>query len=311
MITPTAEQRLRLLFANGNRALAEAIRQATPEQLELMKEGKSLKELLASLTGEALRHAKSNTLLLEILRNSPAFRQPDAFTGTLGSLLRNLEAEQAFSELRARLQAFHTSVASPAGLKQQVRDSGIFLEAKLLASADGKTALPLADDVKALLLRLQEQVRHTPVPSRGELLKQIDTLLLQIDYHQLYSYLSSAAVLYFPYAWELLEEGSLAFKRAQDQTSYCRIELRLKRFGELHLLVALSGEKRIAIRARAERETLVDRIREQLPALRSALRQTGLEVERIEIARFEPRGDHSAPYGEACGDIDLGFEVKI
>jgi hypothetical protein len=312
MINPAAEKRLQLLFPNSNRALAEAFRQATPEQLALMQEAKGVKELLASLTGEALRNAKSDTLLLEILRNSPAFRELGSFTDTLETLLQHLGKEQKFSVLQAKLQAFlKFAAASPEALRRQLTDSGIFLESKLLASAGGDRSVPLSGDVKALLLQLQQELHRTSAPGAAETLKLTERLLMQIDYHQLYSHLSNAAVLYFPYAWDLLEEGTLAFKKAEDRTFYCRIELTLKTFGALHLLVALSGEKQVMIRARTEQEALMQRLREQLPVLRGALRQAGLDVQGIEIGRFAPPAKNSGAYGGENGDTDLGFEVKI
>jgi hypothetical protein len=312
MITPTSEKQLQILLSNSNRALAEAVRQATPEQLELMKAGKGVGELLASLTGEALKNAKSDTLLLEILRNNPVFRQLGSFSGNLQALLQNLRTDEAFSQIRTQLEAFlRASLTSPDTLKQQVADSGIFLESKLLASADGDTPTPFSRDVKALLLQLHQELTQASTPGTAEIMKQIDRLLLQIDYHQLYSHLSNAAVLYFPFTWDLLEEGTLAFRKTKERNFYCRIELRFKAFGMLHLLVALSGEKKVVIRARAEQEALERRIREQLPLLRAALRRANLDVQHIEIARFAPEAKHARAYRGESGDIDPGFEVKI
>lgn len=309
MITPTSEQRLQLLFPHSNRALQEALRHATPEQRELLNSVKGLDQLLALLTGKALESRQSDTLLLDLLRNSPAFRQLGSFTDTLGSLLQNLRSEAAFSELHAKLQAYlDHGITSAAGLKRQLSDSGVFLESKLLAAARiGESSF--ADDVKALLLQLRQALQHSDTPGSSDMLRQAERLLLQIDYHQLYSYLSDASVLYFPYAWDLLEEGSLAFRRGKERTYHCRVELRLKAFGVLQLLISLADDTHVTVRAHAESEALVGLLRGQLPALRAALRRAGLVSDTIEISARDGSKRSAEGYG-SDGRSDTGFEVR-
>ena len=79
MISLSTETSLPLLFANNNKALAEAIKQATPAQLALLKESKDVRGLLTLLTTQTLESGKPDKILLEILKNNPSFKSMGNF----------------------------------------------------------------------------------------------------------------------------------------------------------------------------------------------------------------------------------------
>ena len=55
MINLSTDTPLRILLTSNNKALAEAIRHATPEQLALLKEGTDIRGVLDAIAGEAAR----------------------------------------------------------------------------------------------------------------------------------------------------------------------------------------------------------------------------------------------------------------
>ncbi|MDX1294840.1 MAG: flagellar hook-length control protein FliK [Sulfurimonadaceae bacterium] len=175
----------------------------------------------------------------------------------------------------------------------------------------GRASEYLNNDAKALLLQLQHEVQSSNAPSANDTLRQIDKLMVQIDYHQLVSYLSNSSAIYFPFSWEGLEQGSLAFKKANDECFYCQINLRLQAFGELNLMLALHNKNEIEIQAYTETDELKEVLKNNLQNLRAAMSEAGLSPRSIRIAKRDENNSATHAYGANSSDLDMGFEVKI
>ncbi len=173
MINLATDKHLQIFLSNNNKALAEAIKQATPEQLALMKESKDIKGLLASLTNEGLQNAKSDRVLLEILKNNPTFKSMGSFPDDLKSLASALKNDKQFAPLGQKLELFFKSVATldaPA-LQKQIINSGVFLESKIAADANPKAV------VRQLLGELLPLLKASNLPEARPLQRQVAVLL--------------------------------------------------------------------------------------------------------------------------------------
>jgi len=168
----------------------------------------------------------------------------------------------------------------------------------------------MSGDLKSGLMKLSEELQNSTNPKADELLKQVDKLLTQIDYHQLLSNLSQSTSIYFPFEWDQLENGSLAIKKVKDDKFYCEINLQLKEYGELNLMMALYDKNQIEIQANTEKEELKDLLQENVGELRGLLIDAGLSPRRIRF--FEMKEPSSIPFQpyDSFGS-DLGFEVKV
>lgn len=520
MIQLKTDGRVSIILPNTNKALAEALKSATPEQLSTLKEGKDVRSLLASVFQDKTASAKSDQMLLDILKNAPAFKQMGNFSDNLGVLIKELKNFPELSPKTESLAPFFKQAAAISGptLQTQLKESGVFMESKiaraldtlptlkknlealetllvqsnrpqmkeqarilaellkspvlpqefpdsksspepkfspapkaaaafsetlkgfveglraslakndllytketavlidkivsaaasleplatppspqaaqelktalgelyalllrstdpasdtlldsietllrsvqspfategairngierlaetfkaLLASADSSLseALPallsqiaefadpealnidglldksLSGDLKARLLTLSEELRTSPDPKAPELREHVDKLLTQIDYHQLLSGLGSSTSIYFPFAWELLEEGSLGFKKTEGKKFYCEINLRLKEYGELNLMMALYDDTQIEIQAHAENPEFKTLLADNVSELRSLLIDAGLTPRRIRITEMkEPL--LSGGYEDNGAGLDHGFEVTV
>ena len=190
-----------------------------------------------------------------------------------------------------------------------LREIAHFTEPQRLTPGSGSERF--ANDLKATLLQTHEQLQHSSAPNAPDIAKQVDKVLLQIDYYQLTSHLSNSTALFFPYSWEMLEEGSLTFKKGKERTFYCRIDLQLKAFGALHLMLSLSNEKQIDLQAYTERESLHTLLKEQMPLLRCALRDAGLQPQKLRFAPIAAKKERDNGYAGDEGELEMGFEVKI
>ncbi|MDD5160070.1 MAG: flagellar hook-length control protein FliK [Sulfuricurvum sp.] len=489
MITLPPEARLNILLPNMNKALGEAIKNATPEQLETLKEGKDLKGLLTSVFQDKITSTKSDTVLLDILKNSTVFKKLGSLTDNLQSLLKELKTSPDLSPKTAVLEKFLKNIAliDTQTLKNQVTNSGVFMESKfaaalqklpdltqtleqlsnvlskspqseakvlqrqiltllenpilstssqnfqnaltltdtlkkvtdnlhtLLSKSDPlyskevsalaqkldqisvvqelKTTLSqlygtllrssapdtnelldsiekllknlnnaptealktftqqlksainegditkelsslitklseftnpkelvsetflqesMADDLKSNLLSLHEELTRSSDPNAPTLLEQTDKLLTQIDYHQLISYLGASNSIYIPFAWDQLEEGSMAFKKTAGEKFYCEINLRLKEYGELNLMMALYEGNQLEIQAHTEKPELKTLIQENISQLRSLLINADLTPRSIRVFEMkETLSPLKETYTTERNGTDLGFEVKV
>jgi hypothetical protein len=487
MINLSPEARLSILLPNTNRALGEAIKNATPEQLETLKEGKDIKSLLTSVFQDKTTASKSDQTLLDLLKNSSAFKNMGSFSDSLQSLLKEMKSTPDMAPKTAILENFLKDITTlnPQNLKSKIASSGVFMESKfaaalnkipdliqnletlksllakiptsdakalqntvstllssptlpsastnlqnalqlteglkkitealqsLITKADPlyskevaslalkldpqsaaseiKSALSqmyglllsstapqtntlldsiekllknlnnssteevktftrqlekaiegdaskeltaikaklseftnpkelvmetflkesMSEDLKSNLLSLHEELTQSSDPKSTQLLEQTDKLLTQIDYHQLLSHLSSSTSIYFPFVWDQLQEGSLAFKKAKDQKFYCEINLKLKEHGELNLMMGLHDENQLEIQAYTEKPQLKTLIHENIAELRSLLIKAGLTPRSIRIfEKNETITTLTETYANSDGS-DMGFEVKV
>lgn len=489
MINLNTEARLNIILPNMNTALSEAIKNATPEQLSQLKEGKDIKSLLTSVFQDKTTSAKTDQTLLELLKNSTAFKNMGNLTDNLQSLIKDLKTVPDLSPKTAMIEKFLTNIdrIDTQTLKTQIASSGVFMESKfssalqkipdltqtleqlrnllgknpqneskvlqarisailesptlLKASQNPESAIQLTDtlkkvseslqnlllksdplyskevvvltqkleqlnivqeikstlsqlygsllssntpdtnslldsiekllknsgdslsaelktftqnlkttinegdisqevsdlitklseftkpeefntetflktsmanDLKSNLLSLHEELTQSNDPTAPKLLEQTDKLLTQIDYHQLTSYLGASNSIYIPFAWDQLEEGSMAFKKTAGKKFYCEINLRLKEYGELNLMMGLYEGNQLEIQAHAEKPELKTLILENISQLRSLLIDAELTPRSIRV--FEMR-ENPSPLSESYSGYqhgsDLGFEVKV
>ncbi len=170
----------------------------------------------------------------------------------------------------------------------------------------------VSTDVKALLLQMGDDVRKADLPGNVEISRLIDKLMVQIDYYQLLSHLSSSNYLYIPFEWDLLEQGGMSFKKGDVEGFYCEINLRLRDYGELKLMLNLQEKKRLDITILTEKDRLKEKFKTHNQALRAAITAADLIPGQIRLFDIE-HAETPQPYTQQGHrrDIDLGFEVKV
>ncbi len=500
MINITTDARLSILLPNTNKALADAIKSATPEQLTQLKEGKDIKSLLTRVFQDKISMSKSDQTLLDILKNGAAFKNMGNFTENLKSLLSELKTAPILSQKSETIERFFKPFTSmdTASLKSQLANSGVFMESKIASAVQilptlketlsslqnllSKSTLPEAkalsskiglflesgslnqppqeikgaiaitdtlkqfsdslknivsksdvlyskeitqfaqkidqlaatpqaavseikttlsqlygallsskadgvnplldsierllkninnaaqdpivplkelsnqlheaitsgdvmvshetsvliaklgeftnpksllldhtlqesmnDDLKSGLMKLSEALQESSDPSAKVLLEHVDKLLTQIDYQQLVSNLNHSNSIYFPFAWDQLDEGSMTFKKNNNNKKfYCEINLRLKEYGELNLMMGLYEGNQIEIQAHTQMPQLKELIQENIAQLRTLLINAGLTPRSIRVYETkESPQSLSDSYGLEDFGSDLGFEVKV
>jgi len=228
--------------------------------------------------------------------------------------LQGFEGEKIPKDIKAWMATFDKEVAKgdivfSKSLQAQLDKIDLFskpahlLDNKLLQES-------LQKDVKALLLSLDKELSSNPTQNSVELLKTVDKLLVQVDYFQLLSHLSNASALYLPYTWEGLDNGSFAFKNKKDGSCYCEIDLELKEYGKLNMMLQLFEDNQLNMMIYTQKKELKEIFKTHTKELRSALVSVNVMPRNIHLFDLEDGEKRSNPYSQGEKLNELGFEVK-
>ena len=193
------------------------------------------------------------------------------FSSNLSPLLTNLK------------ESLETSNPNNNAMQTQVSKLVEQVENLVRDLANPKTQSNISDDMKSVLLQIQEELTSKTDPKSQELAKQVDKLLTQIDYHQLASITSNSNNVYLPFFWEMLDDGSISMKKTDEDKFYCQINLTLKDFGKVDLMLAMYDKNKIDLTIYAQREHFKTAIRDNMQALKVALNSVDLIPVNIKL----------------------------
>jgi phosphotransferase system IIB component len=316
---------LNILLPNNNKVIQQALQNADLNQLLNQKNTQSSSaDILKNLFNDILNHNKSNETVLNLLKNSMMFKDMGNLTKDLQSLM-NLIKTQNITSLNTflpKLQNFLVDISKmdAANLKTQINQSGVFLESKLAQMATLQGDLnPLkqniAQDMKTLMLQLQQEisstVKNNPSSAFNEIAKMNDKILTHIDFSQLMSLTSNTNYVYVPFMWNLLEEGSIATAKTQDDKFYCQINLQLKEFGKVNMLLAMHEQKSIDITMYAQKESFKQTLQENIQELKINLNAVGLKLSNLKILSLEEQDLNKSSQEMLYETAQLNYGLNI
>lgn len=244
------------------------------------------------------------------------FSQPQALLNNLQQLLTQMHATQPFStalasntqtqELNNLISRFETIVT------KEILNNPIFTaphnNIKLLNEE-------ISHDMKAVLLQLQKELNsNAQSPNTQEMLKHIDKLLVQIDYSQLMSLSTQSNSIYLPFVWDLLEEGTLATHKGDNEVFYCQINLKLKEYGKLDLLLGIYNKNHIDITMKAQQEAFKNTLQENLSVLKRSLHGIGLiptNIKLLDLKEEDVVQKEGTPSFTHIENLSLGLNIRV
>lgn len=175
---------LNILLANNNRVLNDALKEADNKTLNnLLKQDSSnsssstntaassiLKEVLNSIKDGT----KSNSSLENILKNSTAFKDLGNLSSNLSSLLESIKDDESLQKFKPLLENFLKNIkdVTADNLKEQIKNSGIFLENKLSSNPNAK--------LENLLQNISNLLKTIDTPETKNSSQIIDNILKNI-----------------------------------------------------------------------------------------------------------------------------------
>lgn len=215
---------------------------------------------------------------------------PNNFSNNLNSLIlllkesiTNLSANQVNPNAPAiQNQILEVVEKIEVTIKESIQNSNLNQVINPNQSKENNSAL--SNDMKSILLQMQDELVSKTDQKSQELFKQVDKMLMQIDYHQLLSLSSQSNYVYVPFLWDMLEEGSIGIKKSKDEEKfYCQIHLTLKDFGKVDLMMGLYDKNKIDITIYAQREHFKEKVRDNLQELKKSLNNVDLIPVNIKL----------------------------
>lgn len=235
------------------------------------------------------------------------------FSSNINSLLLNLKENITNLSLNPQASNIQNEILKTVDKIENVLKEGILTPTNL-ANIKNETT-PLNSDIKTILLQMQEELSlKIADPKNMETNKLIDKLLFQVDYHQLYSLSSNSSHVYLPFLWDMLEDGSIGMKKLDDKKFYCEINLTLKDFGKVELLLAMYEKNKLDISIFASRDVFKKLVREHLTKLKQSLNSVGLIPMNIKLIdlkepKVEKKEEKTNIYNQTT-DMGLGINIK-
>ncbi|TLT06071.1 hypothetical protein FE243_08875 [Aliarcobacter thereius] len=289
---------LNILLANNSSQLKELLSQTNinniSNMIDLDSENfsslKDISKLLKELINSIKDGSKSNINLENLFKNSDIFKNLGTLASNLSQLLKMLDENENLSNLKISFEPFLKTLKdiNSLNIKDMISNSGIFLENKLLNSSK----FNLDFDLKANLLKIQEFFINKNDANSNENLKVINNLLSQIELSQIASIALNSNFIVIPFLWDLLEDGFIQMKQKEENKFFCQINLNLKEFGKLELMLFLYEKNRLDITIYAENKDSKNLIRENISKLKKAFKNIDLVPINIKILDLKIKSDN-------------------
>jgi len=116
-----------------------------------------------------------------------------------------------------------------------------------------------------------------------------------MDFYQLNSLVSNSNYVYVPFFWEMLEDGSINMKKTEEEKFFCQINLTLKDFGKVDLMLGLYDKNKLDLTIYAQREHFKIAIRENIQNLKIALNSVDLIPVNIKLLDMKDEKEKETP----------------
>ncbi len=212
-----------------------------------------------------------NDTIQNFLANSNSSGNLSTFTSNFASNLSPL-----LTTLKESLESLNSNNTHLQNHLTKLVDKVEHIIQDLATTPNGKLNTKVSEDMKTILLQMQDELASKTDPKSLEVAKQVDRLLTQIDLHQLTSLVSNSNYVYLPFFWEMLEDGSIEMKQKDEEKFFCQINLTLKDFGKVDLMLGLYDKNKLDLTIYAQREHFKTAIRENMQQLKIALNSVEL-----------------------------------
>ena len=242
--------------------------QSTKENLNLQT-----KNILNQLNSEIIKNPvleKNITPILEkLLKIDNLFVKND----TLQNFLQNNSLSPLLISLKENIQNLNSSNIDFKNLNHLINKLENLIQEQ---TSNAKTESKISHDMKSILLQMQDEISSKNDIKNSEISKQVDKLLTQIDFYQLNSLVTNSNYVYVPFFWDMLEDGSISMKKKDEEKFYCQINLTLKEFGKVDLMLSLYDKNKLDLTIYAQKEEFKTEIRENMQKLKIALNNANL-----------------------------------
>ena len=269
-----ANNNIKSLINNQVKELLTQIKQDLTQNQNIIQ-NKNILPLIDKLISLPDLFSKSEAILNSV-QNSNISNFSNNFATNLNPLLTALkESLQAINPKNSEIQnQINSLIKKVENIIQEYTNNNL---------DNPKDNQKLDNDLKSILLKMQDEVAQKTDIKSQDSLKTINNLLTQIDMQQLTSLVSNSNFVYIPFFWEMLEDGTVEIKQKEEDKFFCQIKLTLKDFGKIDLMLSMYDENKLDMTIYAQREHFKVTLRDNLQKLKLALNEANIIPMHIKL----------------------------
>lgn len=190
-------------------------------------------------------------------------------------------------------------------IKEQIHTKQIIPNQKLQVEVPIKQEL--ANDIKSTLLSIKHELSIQTITAARDISLHVDKLITQVEYFQLVSLSTNSQSTYLPFLWDELEEGQVSLKKLKENRFFCEINIKLKEYGKIDLMLMLFDDIHLNISVFAEKEEFLNLVQENLPSLKQGINKIGLIPSTVHLKKTELKEESKNPMGL----LGTGLNIEV
>jgi hypothetical protein len=214
------------------------------------------------------------------------------------------------SELITQKEKLHVENVKLANTLEKVVKEHIFTK-KLVPNqkfqVETSIKTEISNDIKSTLLNIKKELSNLPNPNK-ELNLQVDRVLGHIEYFQLVSLSSNTFTTYLPFLWNDLQEGKVSFKKLKQNRYFCEINLKLKDYDEIDLILMLFDDIYINMSIFTQSKEFISLTKNHLKELKMGFSKLGLIASNIDFFN-KKRDKNKTNFQEFISEERLNLQV--
>jgi hypothetical protein len=109
-----------------------------------------------------------------------------------------------------------------------------------------------------------------------------------------------------------IEDADIKFNKNKDDSFSCQINLTLKQYGDLKVLMVLDNKQNININIGLEQEEFKSMVQENLQKLRIGINSIDLMLQSLNVFSLNNNEQKSikSSYGDVDNDLSFGLDIK-
>jgi len=299
-MTVNTSSLLNFLKPSLNEGIKEKIQSMSKDgkvEISTLLKDKNIQTLLNSLFKDILQGSKSKASISQALQNSKAMFDFKTVSSDLKDIINTASKNPKLQQQVSTLKTFLVDIKDidDKNLKSNIKNSGVFLESKLLKNEPNITS-----DLKASLLQVKE---HIDDP-------KIQKVLDQISYHQLMSFSSYSNNTFLPFMWDNIDDASVNINSNENEVFTCSIDLKLKDYGELKSVLLLENKNNISINLRIKSDVLKEKVQDNLQVLREKINKIGLNLISLNVLTYNDQQTKEQKAYESINKLSYGIDIK-
>jgi hypothetical protein len=189
------------------------------------------------------------------------------------------------------------------------------MNTKVIFENNKSTIKNITTDIKANILILNEHIDDIDTIDSGvkELKAAIEKIGTTIDFYQLLSYSASTPNIPISFLQDDIEDVDISFGTNEKNNFSCQINLNLKKYGEVKILLVLDNGIVLDINIGVVDDNFKKMLQSSLQVLRKNINKIGLSLSSLNIFDIDMQNNKTKELNVFLNDssLDFGLDIKV